>query len=250
MAERRMFSKAIIDSDAFLDMPTSTRLLYFDLNMRADDDGFVNGPKKIIRMTGASDDDLRILIAKNFIIPFDSGVIVIKHWKINNYIKKDRYKETIYKNEKALLSENENKEYILAPDGFQIGSIVDTDCIQTGSTLDTQVSIGKSKDSIGESKATATKVAELSSPKLTFGEFENVQLTQAELDKLNKRWSTAQVENMIENLSSYLVNNTKKKYKNHYAVLLTWLKKDFPANQQADEQPSKTILIEEAWCRG
>ncbi len=249
MAERRMFSKAIIDSDAFLDMPTSTRLLYFDLSMRADDDGFVNGPKKIIRMTGASDDDLRILIAKNFIIPFDSGVIVIKHWKINNYIKKDRYKETIYKNEKAMLSENQNKEYILVPDGFQIGSIMDTDCIQTGSTLDTQVSIGKSKDSIGESKATATKVAELSPPKLTFGEFENVKLTQAELDKLNKRWKPEQVVSSIEDLSIYL-KNTNKKYKSHYATLLNWLKKDYPENQQADEQPSKTTLIEEAWCRG
>ena len=239
MAERRMFSKAIIDSDAFLDMPTSTRLLYFDLSMRADDDGFVNGPKKIIRMTGASDDDLRILIAKNFIIPFDSGVIVIKHWKINNYIQKDRYKETIYKNEKALLSENENKEYVL-----------DTVCIQAVYTVDTQVSIGKSKDSIGESKATATKVAKLSPPKLTFGEFQNVNLTLEELDKLKSRWSAEQVESMIENLSSYLVNNTKKKYKNHYAVLLTWLKKDFPENKQADEKTNKTTLIEEKWCYG
>ena len=239
MAERRMFSKAIIDSDAFLDMPISTRLLYFDLSMRADDDGFVNGPKKIIRMTGASDDDLRILIAKNFIIPFDSGVIVIKHWKINNYIQKDRYKETIYKNEKALLSENENKEYVL-----------DTVCIQAVYTVDTQVSIGKSKDSIGESKATATKVAKLSPPKLTFGEFQNINLTLEELDKLKSRWSAEQVESMIENLSSYLVNNTKKKYKNHYAVLLTWLKKDFPENKQADEKTNKTTLIEEKWCYG
>lgn len=234
MAERRMFSKAIIDSDAFLDMPTSTRLLYFDLSMRADDDGFVNGPKKIIRMTGASDDDLRILIAKNFIIPFDSGVIVITHWKINNYIQKDRYKKTIYQNEKALLSENENKEYVL-----------DTACIQGVHSMDTQVSIGKSKDSIGESKATATKVA-----KLTLGEFENVQLSQVELEKLKNRWSPEQVTNMIENLSSYLVNNTRKKYKNHYAVLLTWLKKDFPENSQADKQPTKPTLIEEAWCHG
>lgn len=250
MAERRMFSKAIVDSDTFLDMPTSTRLLYFDLSMRADDDGFVNSPKKIIRMTGASDDDLRILIAKNFIIPFDSGVIVITHWKINNYIKKDRYKETIYKNEKALLSENENKEYILVPDGFQIGSIMDTDCIQAGSTLDTQNSIGKSKDSIGESKSTATKVAELSPPKLTFGEFENVQLTQAELDKLNKRWKPEQVASSIEDLSIYL-RNSKKKYSSHYATLLNWLKKDYP--EQTEKQTSKsqkTTLIEEKWCYG
>ena len=98
----------------------------------------------------------------------------------------------------------------------------------------------------------ATDVATLSpsEDKIIFGEFANVQLTQVELDKLNKRWSTAQVESEIENLSSYLENNTKKKYKNHYAVLLTWLKKDYPENKQADEQPSKTTLIEEAWCHG
>jgi hypothetical protein len=96
MAERRMFAKTIIDSDAFLDMPLSTQSLYFHLSMRADDDGFNNNPKKVQRMIGASDDDLKILIMKKFIIPFDNGIIVIKHWKIHNYIQKDRYRETIY----------------------------------------------------------------------------------------------------------------------------------------------------------
>ena len=87
MAERRMFSKTIIDSDAFLDMPLSTQSLYFHLSMRADDDGFINNPKKIQRMIGCADDDLKLLIAKNFIIPFESGIVVIKHWKIHNYIR-------------------------------------------------------------------------------------------------------------------------------------------------------------------
>lgn len=132
MAERRMFAKSIIDSDTFIDMPTSTRLLYFDLSMRADDDGFVNSPKKIMRMTGASQDDLKMLIAKSFLIPFESGVVVIKHWKIHNYIQKDRYKETIYVEEKALLHEKENKEYTL-----------DTDRIQDVYNSDTQVRLGK-----------------------------------------------------------------------------------------------------------
>ena len=111
MAERRMFAKTIIDSDAFLDMPTSTRLLYYDLGMRADDDGFVNSPKQLIRSTGASQDDLKLLIAKKFIIPFESGVVVIKHWKIHNYIRSDRYSETNYKEEKAMLKLDENKSY-------------------------------------------------------------------------------------------------------------------------------------------
>ena len=114
MAERRMFAKTIIDSDAFLDMPTSARLLYYDLSMRADDDGFINSPKKIIRMTGASDDDLKVLIAKKFVIPFENGIVVIKHWKIHNYIAKDRYTETKYKEEKAMLKLDENNAYTLS----------------------------------------------------------------------------------------------------------------------------------------
>jgi len=113
MAERRMFAKTIIDSDAFLDMPTSARLLYYDLGMRADDDGFVNSPKKIMRMTGASEDDLRVLITKKFIIPFDSGIVVIKHWRIHNYIRKDTYNQTPYIDELNMLTVDENKAYTL-----------------------------------------------------------------------------------------------------------------------------------------
>ena len=100
IAERRMFAKTIIDSDAFLDMPLSTQALYFHLSMRADDDGFINNPKKIQRMIGSSDDDLKVLIAKRYLLPFESGVDVIKHWKIHNYIQKDRYKPTVYTEEK------------------------------------------------------------------------------------------------------------------------------------------------------
>lgn len=111
MAERRMFAKTIIDSDAFLDMPVTARLLYYDLGMRADDDGFVNSPKKTMRITGASSDDMNILIMRKFIIPFDSGVVVIKHWRIHNYIRKDTYVETKYKDEKEQLTLDENNAY-------------------------------------------------------------------------------------------------------------------------------------------
>lgn len=125
MAERRMFAKTIIDSDAFLDMPLSAQALYFHLSMRADDDGFINNPKKIQRMVGASDDDCKLLLLKRFLITFESGVVVIKHWKIHNYIRNDRYKPTIYKDEKALLIEKENKAYtekgnIGIPNGYQM----------------------------------------------------------------------------------------------------------------------------------
>ena len=129
MAERRMFSKAVIDSDAFLDLPLSAQALYFHLSMRADDDGFVNNPKKIQRMIGASDDDCKLLLLKQFIISFESGIIVIRHWRLHNYIQKDRYKQTLYQAEKNQLQLQENGMY--------------TECIQNVSKLDTQVSIGK-----------------------------------------------------------------------------------------------------------
>ena len=116
MAERRMFAKTIIDSDAFLDMPMSAQLLYFHLSMRGDDDGFVNSPKRIQRTIGASDDDMRILIAKAFIIPFDNGVVVIKHWRINNYIRNDRYTETVYTEQKAQLEVKPDGGYRLKSD--------------------------------------------------------------------------------------------------------------------------------------
>jgi hypothetical protein len=114
MAERRMFAKTIVLSDAFLDMPLSARCLYFTLGMLADDDGFVNAPRSIMRQCGASDDDARILLSKKFIIAFDSGVIVIKHWRINNYLRNDRYVETKYTEEKRSLSVEENGAYTIS----------------------------------------------------------------------------------------------------------------------------------------
>ena len=111
MAERRMFAKTIVLSDAFLDMPMSARCLYFTLGMFADDDGFVNSPRGIMRQCGASDDDLKVLLAKKFLLSFESGVIVIKHWRINNYLQKDRYTPTKYLTEKATLTLDENNAY-------------------------------------------------------------------------------------------------------------------------------------------
>ena len=141
MAERRMFAKTIIDSDAFLDMPLSAQALYFHLSMRADDDGFVNNPKKIQRMIGASDDDCKLLIMKRFILAFESGVIVIKHWRVHNYIQKDRYKETAYKEEKAMLVLTENNSYSEAEK---------TPCTQSVYGMDTQVRLGKDRLELGQ----------------------------------------------------------------------------------------------------
>ena len=111
MAERRMFAKTIVLSDAFLDMPLGARCLYMTLGMVADDDGFVNSPRSVMRQTGATDDDMKILIAKKFVLLFEDGVIVIKHWRINNYLQKDRYTPTVYKNDLAKLTVDEKKAY-------------------------------------------------------------------------------------------------------------------------------------------
>lgn len=150
-----MFAKTIIDSDAFLDMPLTTQALYFHLSMRADDEGFINNPKKIMRMIGASDDELRLLVAKSFIIPFESGVCVIKHWKIHNYLRNDRFKPTVYSEEKAQLVIKENKAYskkvLPETSGIPLG-------IPSDYQMDTQDRIGKDRigkvsivqDSIGD----------------------------------------------------------------------------------------------------
>lgn len=114
MAEKRMFSNKIIDSDAFIDMPLSTQALYFHLHMRADDDGFLNNAQRIMRMIGANKNDYDLLVAKSFIIQFPDGICVIKHWRIHNYIRKDRYRGTQYTEEKAMLSIKENGSYTLA----------------------------------------------------------------------------------------------------------------------------------------
>jgi hypothetical protein len=121
MARRRMFSLDVVDTDLFLEMPASAQALYFHLGMRADDDGFVSSPKRILRSTGCAEDDLRLLIAKNFIIPFGSGVCVITDWKLNNYIRNDRYTPTIYIAENADISTLPSGRYFLGiPDGNQM----------------------------------------------------------------------------------------------------------------------------------
>lgn len=142
MARRRMFSLDVVDTDKFLDMPSSTQALYFHLGMRADDDGFVSSPKRITKTVNCSEDDLKLLIAKGYLIPFESGVVVISDWKINNELKKDRYKPTIHLSEFEKIQTQKNKSYSL------IASMTDTKRFQDVSKMDTQDSIGK--DSIGK----------------------------------------------------------------------------------------------------
>ena len=139
MAERRMFAKTIIDSDAFLEMPATSQLLYFHLGLRADDEGFVNKPKSIMRDVGCKDDDMRVLITKNFVIPFESGVVVIKHWRIHNWIRKERIQETKYTDERALLAVKENGAYTL-----NVRQLSDT-CQTSGCQLSAEIRLDKDR---------------------------------------------------------------------------------------------------------
>ncbi len=216
MAERRMFAKTIIDSDAFLEMPITARLLYYDLSMRADDDGFVNSPKKIMRMIGASEDDLRILCARKFIIPFDNGIVVIKHWKIHNYIRKDTYKETPYKEEKALLELDANNSY----------KLVNTDRLLTVDEPSTQDRLGKDrlgKDRLGESiQPSETAPAPPKKEKHKFGEYNHVKLTDKEYDTLKNDFGFDETKEAIKYLDEY-IEMKGTKYTSHYLALRKWV---------------------------
>lgn len=156
MANKRMFTMKIVDSDAFLDMPLSTQCLYFHLNMRADDDGFIGNPNKVMRMIGASQDDLKLLIAKRFVLSFEDGVIVIKHWRMHNTLSQNRYQETQYLDEKSELLLKENGSY-----SFNNGKPIDDskmiesskrqvrraiDVQKTSADIDKDIDLGKGKD--------------------------------------------------------------------------------------------------------
>lgn len=144
MANRRMFALSVIDTDDFQSMPLSTQAIYFHLALHADDDGFVGSPKRLLRGLGGGEDEMRLLVAKRYIIPFDSGICVIRHWRVHNYIQKDRYTPTIYAAEKQLLIAGESKVYNESQGVYP-------ECIQPVSSLDTQLGkVRLGKGSLGE----------------------------------------------------------------------------------------------------
>ena len=218
MAERRMFAKTIIDSDAFLDMSLSTQALYFHLSMRADDDGFVNNPKKIQRMIGSGDDEMKMLIAKKFIIPFDSGVCVIKHWRIHNYIQKDRYKETVYKEEKSHLLLKDNKSY----------KYMDTPCIQDVSIPETQVRIGKDRIDKNNNKSSLLLFEELG-----FGSISPIIVEDIKL--LEKEYTETWVIEALKEANAAGVRNLKYVI----GILKNWKSKGFKAEKPQNKQQNK-----------
>lgn len=219
MAERRMFAKTIIDSDAFLEMPQSTQLLYFHLSMRADDDGFINNPKSIMRNVGCKEDDMRILSGKKFIIPFESGVVVIKHWKIHNYIQKDRYHETKYKEELATLDTDENGSY--------------TKCIQNVSKMDTQVRLELGKDRLGEDNKEPNK----SAPKQSFQKPSLPEITAYCLERNNgvnpEKWLAHYESN------GWMVG--KNKMKDWKGAIRTWEHNNFNSKSSGYSKPELKV---------
>ena len=141
MANKRMFALDVIDTDRFCEMPVSARLLYYELGMRGDDEGFVQNPKRIMLTTGTTVDDLKVLAAKGYVILFDSGVLVITHWQKNNFIQKDRFHETTCLAEKAQIQTTDSKKYALLP----AGNGLDTGCIQPVSNMEAQVRLDQTR---------------------------------------------------------------------------------------------------------
>lgn len=225
MAERRMFAKTIIDSDAFLDMPVSAQALYFHLAMRADDDGFVNAPMKIQRIVGASTDDLRLLAAKRFILVFESGVIVIKHWRIHNYIQNDRHKDTLYKEEMDTLVLDEKKAY------------TERDkhpCIQNGYRMDTQVRLDK--DSLDKVRLVEDGGESISPPpaedktviSLPLNDGSEYPITQEQIDKWRELYPAVDVVGQLRKMVGWLDSHKeRRKTKRGINAFVTgWLGKE------------------------
>lgn len=240
MAQKRMFAMTIVDSDAFLDMPLSAQALYFHLNMRADDDGFVGNPKKIMRNVGAAEDDLRLLIAKKFLITFDNGVIVIKHWRIHNTLSAGRYHETSYVSEKDMLKLKRNNAYTLN-DGKEIDDEkliemskrqVDEQKTNKRRTLDEQktnsdIDIDKNKireDIDLDKDLDKEKIKDKREEKETrhrFGEYGHVLLTDRQILKLNADYGEEATKQAIKKVDEYC-QQYGKRYTDYNLTLRKW----------------------------
>jgi hypothetical protein len=242
-----MFAKTIIDSDAFVDMPLSTQALYFHLSMRADDDGFINNPKKIQRMIGASDDDLKVLCLKRFIIPFESGIVVIKHWKIHNYIRNDRYKPTVYTTEKALITSKENGAY----------TEVDTAGIPSDNQvvyqMDTQYRLGKvskGKDSLVEGSVDGATTTEENKLKCIGGKLGKgvVYLSDKQFDDLLEKMGMDAFNRYVERLATFIIDKNAHIH-NHHEMILKWYYEDsavkpVKGNKSSNKKSSPSFDIE------
>lgn len=247
MADKRMFSLSVVDTDWFLDLPLSTQALYFHLNMRADDDGFVDAPNSIVRKIGASKNDFDLLVAKRYVLRFESGIIVIKHWRMHNTIQKDRYHPTQFQEELNLLSIKDNKSYT-DNKCIQNVSKVDTDCIQNVSSgldlgLDIDLDLDNKKENIKEKVSGETAH--------TYGEYKRIRLKDSQYEKLVAEFGKDKTDLAITKLDEYVQsNNNKNKYKDFYIVLRKVIKENWFKINDSDEeftsQSKRTIEWEEA----
>ena len=232
MAERRMFAKSIVLSDAFLDMPMSARCLYFTLAMLADDDGFINSPKSIMRQCGATTDDMNILIGKRFVLTFDSGVVVIKHWRIHNLIQKDRYRETKYLEEKSQLQLDGNKAY--------------TECIQDVYDAEPQVRLGK--DRLGEVSLGEDSIEDV--PDINVGHKPTKRFVPPTVDEVRaycrERGNSVNPQRFVDYYSSNGWMVGKNKMKDWKAAVRTWEQKEKPQGRPAPKSSNPFLdMLEE-----
>lgn len=215
MAQRRMFSLAVVDTDRFLSLPVGAQCLYFHLGMRADDDGFVNNPKKIQRSIGATVDDLKLLVAKGFIIPFESGVVVITHWKQHNYIQKDRYHPTRHFLEKSQIAIDKSGQYI--PTNV---SNTDTNCIRSVSGVDTEVRLGKDrlgKDRLDENICAEPLQASTPEPEeppvisFILNDKSRYPIRQAQVDEWSGLYPAVDIMQELRKMAGWLDANPSKR---------------------------------------
>lgn len=190
MANKRMFSIDVTETDSFLEMPLTAQALYFHLGMRGDDDGFVSNPRSIMRVAGCSEGDLAILAEAGYIISFRSGVIVISDWKVNNNLRNDRYKPTTFQSERSMLSETANKRYILH--GAPTGNQMDTNGIPSDNQMTPQPNVTQRNQTQRSSSVNDTAAA--ADPRIDSGLAEIVQhfeqvigiFPRSALDKLQR----------------------------------------------------------------
>ena len=245
MAERRMFTDKITESDVFLDMPLSTQALYFHFCMNADDDGFVKNPKRIQRMLGASDDDCKLLVLKRFVLPFESGVIVIKHWRMHNLLRKDRYKPTEYIEEKSMLKIKENGAYTF--DENQGFPLLATSWQPNDNQLAPQYSIGK--DSIDKNSInTICEVPEADTTqkeeifiKLILNDNTYYELPMSIVNQYEELYKAVDVKQEIRNASAWLISNQNKR-KTRRGVLRflnSWLERKQNSGGNFNNKPNQ-----------
>jgi hypothetical protein len=250
VAEKRMFAKTVVESDAFMDMPQSTQLLYFHLSMHADDDGFVNSPKRIMREVGCKDDDLRLLVTKAFIIPFETGVIVIKHWRLNNFIRSDRYKKTDYIELLDRLEVKDNGAYTLK-NGIENSGIPNDNQRYTQNRLD-KIRVDKSSIDYIQPEATsssAQKQADCSpifiSLSLISGKDYNITTTS--VNALKPLYPAVDVESELRKMAGWLLGNPKnrKTERGIMRFITGWLAKAQDRAKSSQPQRSANPFLED-----